>query len=497
MATVIDSLLVTLGLDSSNFKKGADEADKAQEKLTGRAKKDSKERRHIQDKEADERKKHHREFRKESKESIQSIRQIRNQALSTLAVFTGGLGMVAFAKSTIFTSAALGRMSQNIGLSVKEIAGYQGALKSLGGSSQDANALLGKAASSIGSLRAGQPPDSMMQTYLRYGGKTGHGEMTNTRAFLHGLASEMQRLYKENPQKALSIAQAMGLSSSAFNLLKQGPGAVDKLVASYSHASGMTEKLAHQSAVLQKNLAMIETKLQHVGITLMTALMPTIKQVVAKLQEFSDWANQHGPDITAWIRTTSKAIAEFARDAGDAVKAIGGWKMVFAGLIAMKFAPMIASLVRLAGALTGVSAGLAGIAGQTAGMAMLGRLGLLGAAGAAGYETGKHVIKPLLDKGINKATGGVVKDFSDWINMFLLDQLPGASSSNARAHSQYRVGSGSAASGKIIRNTSSSEAHVGAIHIHTQATDADGIANELIPAFGKYGVIFQSDTGMQ
>ncbi len=50
MATVIDALLVTLGLDSSAFKKGAKEVSKTQQALATQTRQEAKEREHLENK---------------------------------------------------------------------------------------------------------------------------------------------------------------------------------------------------------------------------------------------------------------------------------------------------------------------------------------------------------------------------------------------------------------------------------------------------------------
>jgi hypothetical protein len=60
----------------------------------------------------------------------------------------------------------------------------------------------------------------------------------------------------------------------------------------------------------------------------------------------------------------------------------------------------------------------------------------------------------------------------------------------------YRPHAGDRASGAGSSTDNSSEVHVGQVHVHTAATDAEGIAKSIKPALTKYSFVKQSDTGL-
>jgi hypothetical protein len=93
MATVIDSLIVTLGLDNKDFLKGI--------KLTDKELEDLSKKQAEQDKKDKERK----------KELERAIDGTKRAAIRFLAVMTAGAGLVSFTKNVVSTGANLSRLS--------------------------------------------------------------------------------------------------------------------------------------------------------------------------------------------------------------------------------------------------------------------------------------------------------------------------------------------------------------------------------------------------
>ncbi|KAG1240955.1 hypothetical protein G6F68_017158 [Rhizopus microsporus] len=83
MATVIDALVVTLGMNAKGFKQGAAEVDSS---LT-----------HTREESA----KTAREMEARGKQAALFFSKVRNEALALLAVFTAGMGIKSFVSSTI------------------------------------------------------------------------------------------------------------------------------------------------------------------------------------------------------------------------------------------------------------------------------------------------------------------------------------------------------------------------------------------------------------
>lgn len=356
MATVIDSLLVTLGLDASAFKKGNQEVQKSQKDFVALTKKGNKELSDLDSKAAAARAKNAKEMQAQGKKAVETFSAMRNQALSLLAVFTAGMGIAAFAKSTVFTSAALGRLSKNVDISTNELGGWSLAAKEMGGSAEGMMSDINNVSQSLARFRTGLQSEAV-QAFFQYGGSSEHGELKDTKSFLFAMADLLSKINKTDPAKAQMVANAMGLSYDSFNLMKQGSVALRTQIELNSQLAGITEKNAEEAQKAQKAWADLSATLEKLGREILFPL----------LTELNNWMTAYQADIV-------KGIKEFISQANGAADAIGGWKNVLMALIGLKVLSVVAPLLALGGALLRVGAGLASIA--KFGSGVLGGLGL-------------------------------------------------------------------------------------------------------------------------
>lgn len=400
MATVIDALLVTLGLDSSGFKKGAAEAKRSQADMTAAQKKHAKEMDELNRKENAAREKRQKEINEQNKQTTEGLRKIRNQALTVAALFTGGLGMIAFAKNTIVTSANLGRMSANLGMSVKDIIGWQRAAENAGYSSEGMANSLRKSSGAIGQFKSGLN-SPLIQGFLTMGGSISGSQLSSAQSFELAQASLIQNLIKkQGEQKTLAQAQQwMGMSPEEFNFLKQGPALIQKQVIQQAALAAQTQKSAEQSAELIKKWNTFKNTLNDTSVTVLNALLPVFDKLLIKFQELATWVDGHKDQIAAWVDKTATAIGDFAKNANDAAQAVGGWKTIFEALVAIKTVSLIARLGAIASAITGI--GMASAASSARMVAFLANPWLIGAGSL------------LYSQGLNPTNNANDQDFPD------------------------------------------------------------------------------------
>src|SRR5579862_6561617 len=107
MATVIDSLVVTLGLDASKFHAGAKQTSTDLKATTQDANAAAK------------------QIEASGKQAAAFFGKLRNEALSLAAVFLGGMGLKALVANLTATDAATGRLSRNLGISVEALGAWE------------------------------------------------------------------------------------------------------------------------------------------------------------------------------------------------------------------------------------------------------------------------------------------------------------------------------------------------------------------------------------
>jgi hypothetical protein len=121
MATIIDALIVELGLDTSKFN--------ASQKTAVRQLGDL-------EKAGDKTEKSTKKVSKASKEAAHNVDNLSRTIGSFLAIIGGTVALKNFISDFIEGNAALDRLSKNLGLSVPTISAWSNATEKLGGSAQ-------------------------------------------------------------------------------------------------------------------------------------------------------------------------------------------------------------------------------------------------------------------------------------------------------------------------------------------------------------------------
>lgn len=349
--TIVDALVVTLGLDTAAYKRGKTEASQVTKKLTAEERAAAKD---IEDR---------------NKKAAESFRRLRTEVLALVAIFTAGVGIKEFASNTINTAANLGFMAKNLQMSTRELSAWQRAAQRAGGSAEGITTALQSSQGDISKLKFGQMTEGV-QWFLRMGGSV--KDLKDGNSYLLARSRIIKNMFDVDPGRARFVAQSMGIGDEEFNFLKQGPEAVLALVDAQKKNSAVTEQQAAQALKLKNEWLDLRDRLQYVGTTILLELMPTFEKWIGQLQKASDWVAEHKDDISRWLEEANGDVRKFVDLADEAADAVGGWKNVIIGLGALKLLSIATPLLRLAGALGSIGGGLASI--SAAGPAALGVL---------------------------------------------------------------------------------------------------------------------------
>jgi hypothetical protein len=333
MPTIIDSLIVTLGLDNDSFKKGIKETDKVKEEHEEKSKVFDKKRREASIKEEREKASAHKEQLHRNKEIVEGFSRLRNETLAFLTIFTAGKGLLSFVSDTIVATAALGHLAENVEMGIGNLAGWQYAMKEVGGTAEGASAAVDRAAIAIGAFHAGLQNTSVQGLFTAAGG-TGvdlKGAFKDTESFLLAQADVVHKLYERNPTDAMIKArQMMGIDPETFNLLKQGREKLLQQVELGRKISGINKSQAEDSQKALRDWVKLTTQLESVGRTLLFKVLKTI----------SGWMKTHAKEIDKWVNDFNKAITNIDPKSIEAVGtalasivetialSIEGWKLL-------------------------------------------------------------------------------------------------------------------------------------------------------------------------
>jgi hypothetical protein len=370
--TVIDALLVTLGLDATQFTKGVDASTKAQAKLTAGAAAGAKDVEQLEKKLAAAQVTRAKEMEARAKSVAEGFKKIRNEALGLLALFTAGMGLKSFAENTINTAAGLDRMSANLGMSAKDLSMWQLAAKHAGGTAEGMTGQLKAAASDIAQFKMGLGVSSGLQASFRYGVTA--NDLTDSNTLLMKQADILKGMYDIDPTKAMEAAKLMGISEDSFQLLKNGSAAVMKQRQAQAALADEMARAAKPAEELRKKFDDLKNQVEAIGVKILLTLLPRFDQLVT-------WIETHKEDITNWVDGAVKGFSEFVERLDKAADSVGGWKTVLIALLALKVLSFATDMLVLAAAIGKVGAGLGVIAGSAGLLKLLGGLGLLAYSG--------------------------------------------------------------------------------------------------------------------
>lgn len=307
MATVIESLIVTLGLDTTNFRRGTADATRARNTLGDTNRRQDAETSAREKKLAAEQARRGKEADARAKAMADGFRKVRNEALSLFALFTAGVGIKNFIANTVESAVQLGYLSQNLKVSIESLQAYGRAAERAGGTTEGAFAQLRESADSLAALRSGLGPNEGMQWFFRMGGSSDDLKDGNT--YLMARAKIVHDMFSVDPQRAMLISKQMGISEDQFNLIKQGPDAIRELVEAQKKLSSITEEDARGAKKLKDQWLDFTQGLTATTTKIVVALIPAFSQLMNWLQTVAGWVTDNKDLIGAWVTDfVTKAI---------------------------------------------------------------------------------------------------------------------------------------------------------------------------------------------
>ena len=279
MATILDSFLVTLGLDNHKFKEGAQEV-------------------------------------------TAGIQKMAVKAGELFAIFAGGMELKEFIHSTIEVEISTLRLSDKIGMNIEELQKWQGAATLAGGSAEGFSQAINSMGGMLVDIEKKLPRAKRALTVLQAAGVTGlaMGKKTDVLDVLDQLSEKMKGM---GGMEASRLGSRMGLDDGTIRLLRKGKEGIAELRKEAESLGLYTREDAQASLELEEAQKRLELSGKTVGRQIMTLLMPALKWMADKFLEISKWAAAHG-DV---VRAAFIGIAVAATAAAIAVAA-ASWEFV-------------------------------------------------------------------------------------------------------------------------------------------------------------------------
>lgn len=318
-ATVIDALLITLGLDTSDFRKGQKDVSDDLKKQREDAKKTAK------------------EMAEQGKKAASFFSSIKTELLALTGVTVTAGGLISFVKSTTSGLMDLSIQSKALGLSARELDGWSKSAEAAGSSAEKISASLQGFQGAIQGARVGDYSSSIFGGLAQLNALTGQnfdvwGQDASSLA-----KTSLDALRKiSDPNLRRQVGLSLGFDDATLQRNQEGKFLPD--VDRLTKSSGITDDSTKGAKEFTAAWAELNQSLETTKNQFYTFLIPYVREFNGLLRDLSDWMKSHPKEMKAGIDAFFGAIKDVAAAANDAADAVGGWKNVIVALLAFKVA---------------------------------------------------------------------------------------------------------------------------------------------------------------
>jgi hypothetical protein len=509
MATVIDSLLIELGLDVDDFLKKDAEATKAAEKsaakITTAQKKSNATRKPLDDAQAKRTRENANEEKKRADQTVDGFKKMALQASALFLGFDTLKGFVSLLGNLNSNEAGLGRLSANLGVNVHEMNTWGLAAERMGGKAADVQGSIATVSKAITDLNVNAQVDPIFLVAQRLGIDT--RDIKDKTKFLLDLGDKLREYSKAHGRdNAFNIS---GLDATTFNLITADNARA--LLADASRLNSITEATAAEAAKTQAKVEKLyqrgKNMLTEVGHNITGPAVDTVDggMTAAGHQLHALNAAAHGDfaiAVNALKNSVGRGIVTDRAELEDALDRGGdaaGVPREVMRAIAMQESHMDPNAVNKQSGARGLmqlnpkvkgfeNAGANTFEDIDKAAAELKRLAKHyngdWTKAAEAYNYGQGNFDHYLKGDINPKTG---KPY------VLPEETRKYAAKFIAATPNLPRGDAAAIAGNGGNTTNVT---VGAVNVHTQATDADGMARGAAAAIQKQTMIAQSNTGV-
>lgn len=331
MATVIDSLIVTLGLDNKDFQQGMKDTEKG---LSDTRKKTDRVGKQIA---------------ASGKDAAEFFGQMQRSAIKFFAVLTAGKGLINFTRDVVSTGANLSRLSKNLNISADTMHRWGKASELNGGSMEGFLGTLQNLGSQVTEIF--MKGDSAITPYLRQLGVSvtdAAGKAKPLTDILADIADATEKAFPDRNQR-YSYLKQMGFDEGTINLIAKGG---KELRSTLAAQQGFSQKDADAAYKAEQTWIKAQQRLEKLTRDLVIRVLPSLERLAESFVKMAE----------VIIPPLSKAVEIFA----ELDEKTDGWStsliLALATLRLLGGSAVIGGLANLSGTIAGLAAGAASLA---------------------------------------------------------------------------------------------------------------------------------------
>lgn len=327
-ATVIDALLVTLGLDTSDFRKGQKDVSDDLKKQREDAKKTAK------------------EMAEQGKKAASFFSSIKTELLALTGVTVTAGGLMSLVKNTTSGLMDLSIQSKALGMSAKELDGWAKSAEAAGSSAEKiTNVLKGfqdaKQGATFGDFT--NPLYEVAPILRRLTGVEINTSKDDVPTIARKVFSALQKV--KNPAMRRVLAERVGIDDATLQRNQEGQFLPD--VDRLTKSSGITDASTKGAKEFTAAWAELNQSLETTKNQFYTFLIPYVRDFNVVLRDLSNWMKSHPEEMKQKVDAFFGAIESGAKMADKAAQAVGGWENAIKLLIALKVATWVMGITKV------------------------------------------------------------------------------------------------------------------------------------------------------
>lgn len=297
MATVIDTLFLELGIDSSKFSGEAAKAEKQYDRLERSVSKVEK-----AEKNAAKTTKENSEARRKSvvdtqkaDASMQGLLKTVNASIKSLAAFTGLLlgasGLSKLATDAAKANRELDTTAKNLGMARKELSAWQGAAEMAG---ESANGMSGYMKTLSGDMQSLiMMGDTSVLPYFNALGVSLLDSTGKARKLDDVMLDLADRFSTMDRKQAYTLAQQMGIDDGTFNTLSRGRAEMERMLEIQRDMYHSSEADVENSRKLAEARAVLNARWESLKLMIGNALIPVLTTLTEIVSGFVGFLVKH------------------------------------------------------------------------------------------------------------------------------------------------------------------------------------------------------------
>ena len=292
MATIIDSLLVKLGLDSSEFEAKKGKVDKGLKDTGSEAEKTGS------------------KLKKSGKDGADGFDNVAKSAAKFLAIIGGTMAVKRFIENQIEANAALDRFAQNLNQGVNSISAWSNAAEQAGGSAEGLQGTMDMLSKSQTELQlTGQ---SGLIPYFSALGLSLADTQGKARPVNDLLLDLADRFSKMDRTTANNMGRMMGIEQGTMQLLLKGRSEVELMIARQKEYGAVTKQQAEEASRLRNAMVSSRQSFEAFGRELLSAATPALEKMFAIFAEFGQWVRENKEFVQTFLTIIAVGLAGIA-----------------------------------------------------------------------------------------------------------------------------------------------------------------------------------------